>query len=223
MADPKESLLTVQWTVILLLSIIVALDTVAVVALVRQIGLLHLRLAPVPALQGDGPEPGSDLQLGPAAQKVLERKSVDRLIVGFISPTCSLCAPLVPAFNTLARSLSSTEDVILLTDADEIRTREYAGSKRIAVPILSDPDAFKGNRIPGAPFVVVADGARKCLAAGGVNTLEQVELLLEEARERERLDESVSSSNGSHLATSTDVNIGAIHRTGRDDTSVGEA
>jgi hypothetical protein len=58
--------MTALWTVIVLLSVIVAVDSLAVIALARQVGLLHLRAgqhpAPLPRPR-PGPQPGSSLRL----------------------------------------------------------------------------------------------------------------------------------------------------------------
>lgn len=179
--------MTTQWIVLCLLALLVSLNTIAIIALVRQIGLLHLRLSPVPALDGNGPPPGTEVVLETAATQALSssRSQPETIIVGFISPTCSLCLPLLPAFHELARRLRPQERIVLVSDADAERTQEYASAKKIPVTVVSDPGAFKQNDIPGAPFVVVTDGALRCLASGGVNTFEQIESLLDKA-EQER-------------------------------------
>lgn len=179
--------MTTQWIVLSLLALLVGLNTIAIIAIVRQIGLLHLRLSPVPALDSGGPQPGSEVVLEDAAVQTLpsSRTRPETIIVGFISPTCNLCLPLLPAFHALAARLQPHERILLVSDADKDRTREYVSAKKISVTVVSAPSAFKQNDIPGAPFVVVTDGALRCLASGGVNTLEQIESLLEKA-EQER-------------------------------------
>lgn len=175
---------TTSWTILGLIALLTALNSIAVIALVRQVGLLHLRLRPVPALdREEGPQPGAILSFSPPPGELVP--SAERVVLGFFSPTCGVCGPLMPAFQSLASTLSAEEGVVLVTDVDAERARDYLGSKKIRVPVIAEESSFKANGIPGSPYVAVIDRESRVLTRGTVNTLEQIELLLEAARSPE--------------------------------------
>lgn len=169
--------LTLIWIVVLILAILVALDSLAMVALVRQVGLIHLRVAPIPALmdETEGPQPGEVLSL-PAESPQSANEDHQSTVYAFISTTCSLCSPLLPGLEALARA---GQRVVLVSDAPREELDEYMATHRSRLPAIVGSGVTASNRIPGVPFVVVADRARRVLAAGGVNSLEQIELLID--------------------------------------------
>jgi hypothetical protein len=166
---------------VLLLGIVCVVDTVAVVALIRQVGILHLRLEPVAGLTGaGGPEYGSVLAL-PATPRKLAGREAARYVVGFVSPTCGICGPLTSAFGRLARSARADTAVLLVVDADKKTASEYVHAKGVSfLPYLADSQSFS-NSVPGAPWAVIADGSGKVIVSGGVNTLDNIEEMLAQA------------------------------------------
>ncbi len=164
-----------------LLAIIVVIDTVGLIALIRQVGLLHLRLRPVPALSdAEGPPAGASLDLLRPIPTLLGDSDPVALIVWcFVSPSCGLCAPLIPGLLSLRAHMGAGERLAFVLDADQSRASEYLRSRHAErVPFTAHPTLFSRNRVPGAPFAVVTDSAGIVLTSGGVNTLEQVESLL---------------------------------------------
>jgi hypothetical protein len=139
------------------LGLAVAVLTVLVLALYRQVGVLEGRLGPRSALElaEEGPELG-----GPAPELPgLARRG--RELVAFASPGCRLCAELEPALRALARE----------------------GLPVRAVNEHEDARAFGRYRVPGTPFVVfLVDGV--VAAKGLVNTLEQIEELIGTGEDR---------------------------------------
>lgn len=166
---------------VILLGIICVVDTVAVVALIRQVGVLHIRLKPVAGLTGaGGPDYGSVLEL-PATPRALAGRDAARYVVGFVSPTCGICGPLTSAFGRVARSARADTAVVLVIDANEHGAREYMHAKGVSfLPYLADSESFSNN-VPGAPWAVVADGSGRVIVSGGVNTLDNIEEMLVEA------------------------------------------
>ena len=75
--------------------------TVAVVALLRQIGVLHARLHPLGVhFAGEGPELDSvapPLTEAPYGEQELT-------LVAFTAPTCEVCAALRPSLDALRRT-----------------------------------------------------------------------------------------------------------------------
>lgn len=163
---------------VLLIGVLCLLNAVAVVALIRQVGILHLRLAPVAGLQGaGGPAYGQELQL-PAAVGELARREASRYLVGFVSPTCGICGPLTTAFGKVAKSADADTAVVLVVDAGERDAAAYVRSKgAAAVSYLADSATFTAN-VPGAPWAVVTNGDGVVMTSGGVNTLDNIEEML---------------------------------------------
>lgn len=168
---------------------LVVMLTVVVVALARQIGTLHLRLAPQGALELDdeGPPLGRDM---PAieARDVFGREVVvggpadaDRVLL-FATPGCRLCRDVLPSLRALARGRRI--DAFLVTDAtNEETARAYAGSANDAT-LVASIELAQQYSIPGTPYVVVLDTGGTVRAKGTVNNLEQFEGLVETAEQR---------------------------------------
>ncbi len=143
--------------VLVLLSGAVVLLTLLVLALYRQVGVLTLRIGPrVPfELAEEGP------QLGESAPRLDGLRGRRSEVVFFFSSTCSLCRQLSPGVAALAR-----QGLAVRVVEEEI-----------------EEDAFKRWNIPGTPFVVhLVDGV--VAAKGTVNTLEELETLLDTGRAR---------------------------------------
>ncbi|MGH7717321.1 MAG: hypothetical protein ACREON_00550 [Gemmatimonadaceae bacterium] len=195
--------MTAHWILTILLAFLTVLNAIALIALIRQVGLLHLRLRPISALQDeDGPSPGMRLQFETKPWELGGITSeAERILIGFFSPTCGICGPLMPAFQSIADHAESKEAVVLATDADHDRASEYLREKRVELSFVAEKDVLKRNLIEGAPFAAVVDRDGIILAAGGVNTLEHVEWLLDQARRpvavtTERAETRFASGNG---------------------------
>lgn len=63
---------------------------------------------------------------------------------------------------------------------------EYLREQRSSLRVITEEGAFDRNSVPGAPFVVVADSKGVILAAGAVNTLEQIEHVIMGAESLDR-------------------------------------
>lgn len=172
----------VLWAVVIVLGI-------AVLALARQIGVLHERLQPVGALKlakglkvGEAaPEVraadigGRDLVLGGASAS-----GRDTLVM-FVSPTCPVCKSLLPALRAIRRD--EHVDVVLASDGSRLEHKDFIAAESLQefTYVLSEPlgIAFGAGRLPHA---VLLDGAGVVRATGLVNTREQLDSLFE-ARE----------------------------------------
>jgi uncharacterized membrane protein YphA (DoxX/SURF4 family) len=155
--DVSASSDTVVAVVLVLLSLAVVALTLLVFALYRQVGVLTLRIGPrVPfELAEEGPELG---QSAPALDGLRGRRSE---VVFFFSSTCRICRQLSAGVAALARQGLSVR----------------------VVEEEQEEDAFARWNVPGTPFVVhLIDGV--VAAKGTVNTLEELELLLDTGRAR---------------------------------------
>jgi hypothetical protein len=169
---------------VILLGVICVLNTVAVVALIRQVGVLHLRIQPVAGLTGaGGPEYGSELKLPARLGELARRDDAGRFLIAFVSPTCGICGPLTASFGRIARSAAADTAVLLVVDASEHDAADYVRAKGVSfLPYIGDKASFNDN-VPGAPWAVVTDGSGKVIASGGVNTLDNIEEMLDRAGE----------------------------------------
>ncbi len=149
----------VQWVLLGVLAVVI-------VALARQIGVLHLRLGPLGALEVDdeGPRLGDAPEIRTARGREGPPTRVGgpgpRRLLAFVSPTCPICERLRPSLPAAAR----------------------AGG--LVAQVVSDPDLEVAYGVPGVPFVVVLDELGVVRSKGTVNSLEQIEGLIDTARRR---------------------------------------
>ena len=157
----------VQWVLLAVLAIVV-------VALARQIGVLQLRVAPLGALEVDdeGPPLGEAPPARPAeggSGPVIGGPGPARLLA-FVSASCPICEQVLPSLPAAAA----------------------AGG--LELQVVSDPELETAYRVPGVPFVVVFDEIGVVRAKGTVNSLEQVEGLVDTARRRAARAEGLRAS-----------------------------
>jgi hypothetical protein len=149
----------VQWLLLIALCIVV-------VALARQVGVLHLRLGPLGALELD--DEGPPLGQAPPILRARARDGSaldlggpgDGRLVVFESPTCPVCERVRPSVPAAAAT---------------------AG---LVAQVVSDPEAERAWAVPGVPFVVILDPSGVVRAKGTVNDLEQLEGLVDTAERR---------------------------------------
>jgi methylamine dehydrogenase accessory protein MauD len=173
---------------VLLWLLVLALCAV-VVALARQIGMLHLRLGPRGALEIDDegpdlgePPPAAIATTGDGADVSLAAPGRGRLVL-FVSPGCVLCQQVLPGLGPVASAAGYTAYAV--SDLDLAETRRIFASAPPGVRVLSGPEAARAWKVPGTPFAVVVDEAGVVRAKGTPNNLEQLEGLVDSARHRE--------------------------------------
>jgi methylamine dehydrogenase accessory protein MauD len=174
-----------------LLWILVVGLAIVVLALLRQIGILHERVAPAGALLGrEGPRPGER-----AAPLELEDLSGHRIAIGgrepsgadtlllFVSPSCPVCKALLAA----ARSLRDAEDgalrLVLASDGPRAEHAAFAsaqGLERESYVLSTELGLlYQVGRLPHA---VLLDAEGVVRARGLVNSREHLESLCEARR-----------------------------------------
>lgn len=142
----------VLWVLVLVLS-------VAVVALLRQIGVLHARLHPLGAnFAGEGPALESAAPTLPG----INYGAAALTLLAFTSPGCEVCKVLKPSFDALRRGYP------------EIQLRE--------VDLEGARGTFDAFNVRSTPYAVAVDAAGVVRGRGVVNSLEQIEELLDEAK-----------------------------------------
>jgi methylamine dehydrogenase accessory protein MauD len=170
---------------ILLWLIAVALGA-TVVALARQIGLLHERSAPLGAMVTDtGPEVGDKapvFKMNDFFGKPVEiggphHKGRDLLLV-FLAPSCPMCNKLLPTMRALGRE--EHLDVIVVSDGAKADHERFLRHHRIDnMPYVVSAEVGIGYRIGRVPYAVLIDGQGVIRAKGLVNTREHLESLVE--------------------------------------------
>jgi len=190
--------MTALWTVIVLLSVIVVVDSLAVIALARQVGLLHLRAGQRPAprpLPRPGPQPGSSLRLDVPPGLIGSQHEL--ILYGFVRPECGACAAALSAFTEVAAGLPGNERALLVSDRDEARTRAFLAANGVSLPVLTGPHLLQANGIPATPYAVVADRVGRVIAASTASSAEQLAAVLGEARHSGQITRA-SAPEGAH-------------------------
>ena len=171
----------VLWVLVVALSLLV-------LALARQIGVLHLRLGPRGALEID--EEGPPLGEAPEAVDAHTLDGADVTVGGpgepqllfFVSPGCPVCRQVLPSLAPAARAARMKP--IAIVDVEGHAARDAYGHSSPGVPVVAAPDLAEAYGVPGTPYAVVLDAIGVVRAKGTVNTLEQIEGLVDTARRR---------------------------------------
>lgn len=172
---------------ILLWILLIALAFV-IMGLVRQIGVLHARLAPAGALMIDKgvavnePAPkvtaadrnGRPLNFGYPADK--------GQLLFFLSPTCPICKSLLPAVKAIAKARQDLE-VVYVSDGDlEAQAALIREFKLEDAAYVVGPEVGMTYQIGKLPYAVLIDAAGVLRAKGLVNSREHLDSLFEAER-----------------------------------------
>jgi methylamine dehydrogenase accessory protein MauD len=168
-----------------LLWVVIALLALAMLALARQVGVLHERLAPLGALaMSRGPQPGE------AAPKIAAR-ALDETTVSignplragtmqllfFVAPTCPICKTLLPTAKAFAES--EALDLVLVGDGDVEEHRRMA--TRFGIPFgsfINSAEAGMAFHVGKLPYAVLISELGVVVSQGLVNTREHLESLV---------------------------------------------
>jgi len=168
----------ISWIVILGLGI-------ALLALARQVGVLHVRVAPAGALlTGKGPVVGEAAPVldaltmegaSVAIGKTLAKGSMQLLL--FVSPSCPLCKDLIP----IAKNFASYEklDIVFVGD-DEVEEQRamIARLEMQGLPFINGPIVGRTFHVDRLPHAVLIGDDGTVLSKGLVNSREHLESLV---------------------------------------------
>lgn len=158
----------------------------AVMGLVRQIGVLHGRIAPAGALMVDKgvavnePAPqvtasdrnGRPVNFGYAGEK--------SQLLFFLSPTCPICKSLLPAIKSIAKEQADRLDVVFISDGDmEAQQALIREHKLDDVTYVVGPEVGMTYQIGKLPYAALIDKAGTLRAKGLVNSREHLDSLFE--------------------------------------------
>ena len=171
----------VLWITVIGLAAVVA-------ALVRQVGILHERVAPAGALVGrEGPRVGA-----PAPRLELADWSGQPIAIGgpsadgkstllaFIAPTCPVCATLLPVLESIERSERRRVRLVLASDGPRQEHETFVRAHGLAQrPYVLSADLGLAYQVGKLPYAALIDAEGVLRAKGLVNTREHVESLFE--------------------------------------------
>jgi methylamine dehydrogenase accessory protein MauD len=165
--------------------VVVAL-TIVVLALARQIGVLHERVAPMGALMTDrGPQIGDaapvlnvrDLRGFPIVLGGANPSGRDRLLL-FVAPTCPICKKILPIVPTFARGERHL-DIVLVGDGGRAEQEALIREHRLEdLTYVISPEVGMMYRVGKLPYAVLLDGTGAIRAKGLVNSREHLESLV---------------------------------------------
>jgi methylamine dehydrogenase accessory protein MauD len=174
----------VLWVLVLVLAAVV-------LALVRQVGVLHERIAPAGALMlNRGPtvgEPAPVLEVadldGHALRLGSAREDGRSTLLLFVSPSCPVCKSLLPAVKSSRRDERGWMDVVLASDGDAREQREFVRAQGLdGVPYVVSAALGLAYQVGRLPFAALLDEHGILRARGLVNSREHLESLFEAKR-----------------------------------------
>ncbi len=175
----------------LLLWLLVVVLCVVVLALVRQLGVLHERIAPVGAMMlAKGLRVG---ELAPSMPVVdLRGKAVPvggtrtdgrTQLLMFVSPTCPVCKTLLPLLKSSRTSEQAWLDIVLASDGDLAEQHAFVREQSLELfpYVVSAPlgISYQVNRLP---YAVLIDAEGVLRARGIINSREHLESLFDAKR-----------------------------------------
>lgn len=154
-----------------------------VVALLRQIGVLHTRIAPMGVnFAGEGPELD---QPAPVADGV-DYSASPVTLLAFTSPTCEICATLKPSLERIGRTYDDIE-LRLIDHGDEAAL-------------------FARFEVRSTPYLVAVDADGIVRSRGVANTLDQAEEMLAEVLAGPPIDVDANIDASTEVSTDSQAN-----------------
>jgi methylamine dehydrogenase accessory protein MauD len=168
-----------------LLWLVVGVLSVTVLALARQIGVLHERVSPAGALIGSaGPGVGEQsprLEVHSLAGNAITIGTPlakgKALLMLFVSQTCPICKKLIPIAMDFARS--ERLDVLFVGDAELAEQQKLIAHFNLDEHcFVNGPEVGMAYRVDKLPYAVLLDDQGVIAAKGLVNSREHFESLI---------------------------------------------
>ncbi len=173
----------------ILLWVLVIVLALVVLALARQVGVLHERVAPAGALMPTtGPKIGEltePLPLSDINGRTLSVGGADanglHTLVMFISPTCPVCKSLVPTAKSLAKTERNRLQLVFASDGDKLEQHQaYAKDLDLGkYPYVLSEKLGMRYEVSKLPFAILVGADGTLQSKGLVNTREHLESLIE--------------------------------------------
>jgi methylamine dehydrogenase accessory protein MauD len=182
------ALLISQIVLWILLIVMAALQ----LAVLRQVGVLHERIAPLGALTIDkGPKEGESAPLFDLVDLRGRRLRIGSsnddgrsTLLFFLSPTCPVCKKMLPILRSLAHAEQKWLQIVLASDGEREEHERFIAAQSISdFPYVLSLELGMSYRIGKLPYAVLIDETGVVRAKGLINTREHLESLIE-AKER---------------------------------------
>lgn len=155
------------------------------VALARQVGVLHERIAPMGALtMAGGPSIGEHLPLMSAVTLDGEALTLGGasprerpLLLMFVAPSCPVCKKVSPIAKHVAKS--DGLDLVFISDGDVVEQKKMIGQLDIAAyPFVNSPDIGMRLQVGKLPYAFLLNAEGLLVAKGLINSREHIESLV---------------------------------------------
>jgi methylamine dehydrogenase accessory protein MauD len=171
--------IVVLWIVVIVLGI-------AVVALARQVGVLHERVAPAGALlMADGARIGEaapELRLKDIRGKDVRiggrRNDRRHTLLFFLAPSCPVCKTLLPTLRSASKSEAGWLDIVLASDGETQEQLKFVERESLdTFPYVISRDLGVSYRVGKLPYAYLIDDQGVLRTGGLVNSREHLESL----------------------------------------------
>lgn len=175
----------------IILWVVVTCLVFVLLALTRQLGVLHERIAPAGALMiNRGPAIGEAMAtidvLDLAGREIRIGAASDAgrsMLILFISPTCPVCKTLLPVLRSSRQQERDWLDVVLASDGDAAEHRQFVLDHQLSeFPYVLSPALGLAYQVNRLPFAALVDQGGILRARGLVNSREHLESLFEAQR-----------------------------------------
>ncbi len=177
-----EALLISQIALWVLLLVMAGLQ----LALLRQIGVIHERIAPMGALTLDkGPKEGENAPLFDLLDIRKRRVKVGGAngkssLIFFLSPSCPVCKKMLPILKSSSRTEANWLDIVLASDGEAAEHERFVTAQGLGdFPYLLSQELGMTYRVGKLPYAVLIDEAGVIRAKGLINTREHLESLIQ--------------------------------------------
>lgn len=152
-------------------------------ALARQVGVLHVRVAPAGALDANrGPAVGDKAPVLPVTTLdgrpfLIGGPASGLQLLMFVSAACPMCKTLIP----VAKSFAAAERVSLVFIGDDVPAAQQALVEKQGLagfPFINDDSIGRQFEVDKLPHAVLLDAQGVVLAKGLVNSREHLESLI---------------------------------------------
>jgi methylamine dehydrogenase accessory protein MauD len=170
--------------------IIVAVLAIIVMGLLRQLGLIQLRLGIDPGvlITPEGLERGTavpdfearDVHAGDLIR--LRDFRGQRVVLVFLTPTCVACRELAPHLNEVMHAYRGTIELLTVLYGAEASCMEFARQFKLQTRLLADPtnSIAASYDVRATPFAFLINEDGIVLIRGVVNSWPQLEALIEQ-------------------------------------------
>jgi methylamine dehydrogenase accessory protein MauD len=180
----SEALIISQIALWVLLLVMAGLQ----LALLRQVGVIHERIAPMGALTLDkGPKEGEssplfdflDIRKRPVKIGGASASGKSSLVF-FLSPSCPVCKKMLPILKSAARTESNWLEILLASDGEAAEHERFVNAQSLGdFAYILSPELGMTYRVGKLPYAVLIDESGVIRAKGLINTREHLESLIQ--------------------------------------------